>query len=361
MNNIIFIKTKIADFTIDIKIKLVEGINCFFGPSGAGKTSVINCIAGLKKPKQAKIIINSKTLIDTKKNIMTPINKRQIGYVFQEPRLFPHLNVKKNLLYGFNLNKKKETKFNYNEVINLLSLNSLLKRYPNNLSGGEKQRVAIGRALLCQPDLLLMDEPLVSLDQEKKNELIMYIAKINDILCIPAIYVSHSISETFILGNKIHFIKTGRLIFSGDRNSSLNFYNKSNNYTFKDSFIKGEVKKVDLEQGLTEIKLGKECLIVFSKALTLNQKVIVKIKSTDIIISKVIPTDISSLNYIKTIVADIIYQQDLICLILKFDQNIIKAHLTKKSFIKLGIKKGSYYFAIIKALNINDVIDIGLI
>ena len=223
MKNIVLIKTKISNFIINVNIKLKEGINCFFGPSGSGKTSIINCIAGINKAKESRIIINNKILEDTDKNIFVPIHKRNIGYVFQDSRLFPHLSIKNNLLYGLKINYKKKINFYYDEVINLLGLSHLLYRFPYNLSGGEKQRVAIGRALLCQPDLLLMDEPLASLDQDKKDELIKYIVKINEILSIPAIYVSHSISETFILANCVHFIKNGSLMYSGKPRKCLKF------------------------------------------------------------------------------------------------------------------------------------------
>ena len=361
MNNIIFIKKKINDFKIDVKINLIKGINCFFGPSGAGKTSIINCVAGINRSINGSIIINNKTLEDTRKNIFVPIHKRNIGYIFQDSRLFPHLSIKNNLTYGLKLNKNNNKNFSYDEIIKLLSLKNLLHRYPYNLSGGEKQRVAIGRALLSQPDLLLMDEPLVSLDQDKRDELVRYIVKIGDILNIPAIYVSHSISETFMLGDRVHFIKNGELIYSGNRDSALNYYNKNNNSIFKDSYIKGKVINVDLSEGLTKIKLGRESITVFSSTLHLDQKVIVKIRSTDIIISQAVPDKISSLNYIHAQIDDIIYQEGLICLILNFEKNIIKAHITKKSFTKLKIKKGTKCFAIIKALNINDVINITLV
>ncbi len=361
MKNIISIKTKISDFVIDINIQLKEGINCFFGPSGAGKTSIINCIAGINKAKESKIIINNKILEDTNKKILVPINKRNIGYVFQDSRLFPHLNIKNNLLYGSKLNNKKKKIFHYDEIINLLGLSHLIHRFPYNLSGGEKQRVAIGRALLCQPDLLLMDEPLTSLDQDKKDELIKYIVKINEILNIPAIYVSHSISETFILGNSVHFINNGALLYSGNRDKAINFYNRNENLFFRDSYIKGIVIKVNSSEGLTEIKLGKERLTVFSNTLHIDQNVIVKIRSTDIIISKIIPDKLSSLNYIKTSIADVFFEKELICLLLNFEKNTIKALLTKKSYYKLNIKKGMYCYAIIKALNINDVTNISLV
>ena len=361
MKNKVSIKTKISNFIIDVNIELKEGINCFFGPSGAGKTSIINCIAGINKAKESKIIINNKVLEDTSQNILVPIHKRNIGYVFQDSRLFPHLSIKNNLIYGLKLNFKKNKNFHYEEIINLLSLRHLLHRFPYNLSGGEKQRVAIGRALLCQPDLLLMDEPLASLDQEKKDELIEYIVKINEILNIPAIYVSHSISETFTLGSCIHFIRNGALMYSGNRDSAINFYNKKDNFFFKDSFLKGKVIKVNSLDGLTEIKLGEENLTVFANSLYLDQNVIVKIRAADIIISKIIPDKISSLNYIKTKIEDVIFEKGLVCLFLNFEKNIIKALLTKKSYVKLNIKKGMKCYAIIKALNINDVTNISLV
>ena len=361
MSNLIHINTKLGKFHLNIKVNLVNGINCFFGPSGAGKTSIINCIAGLNKPEEAKIIINKNILIDTQSKVSKPVHKRGIGYVFQDSRLFPHLNIKHNLLYGYRLNSTSNKTFLYNEIIKLLDLKVLLDRFPNNLSGGEKQRVAIGRALLCQPKLILMDEPLSSLDNNKKTELVAYIARVNEVLKIPAIYVSHSISETFILGNRIHFIEAGKVVFSGNRSKSLLFYNKNDNSILKDSFIKGYVTKVNKSEGLIEIKLDNEKLIIFSKALKLNQQVIVKVKSSDIIISKILPKQISSLNYLKAYVTDIIHQDSLVCLVLVVGNNNLKAHLTLKSFNKLKIKKGTKCYAIIKAININDIIDISLI
>ncbi len=169
MNNFVNIKTSLGSFNLDIKLEIVNGINCLFGPSGSGKTSIINCIAGLIKPKFAKIEINGKILNNTKEKFFCPIHKRNIGYVFQDARLFPHLKVINNLTYGEIFSKNRENKFNKNDIIELLNLKKLLSRYPYNLSGGEKQRVAIGRALLSQPKLIIMDEPLASLDQKKKK------------------------------------------------------------------------------------------------------------------------------------------------------------------------------------------------
>ena len=155
------------------------------------------------------------------------------------------------------------------------------------------------------------------------------------------------------MANCVHFIKNGTLIYSGNRDKAINFYNKNENFLFRDSYIKGIVIKSDLSEGLTEIKLGKDSITVFSNTLNLGQHVIVKIKATDIIISTIIPDKLSSLNYLKTKVEGVVFEKGLACLVLNYEKNIIKALLTKKSYNKLNIKKGNYCFAIIKALNRN--------
>ena len=359
MTNMIKIKTKLGKFSLNVNFEISKGINCLFGPSGSGKTSVINCIAGLIKPLNSHISINQRLLNDTRNNYFCPIHKRKIGYVFQDARLFPHLSVKNNLLYGKKFNK--QDKFGFNFIVDILDLTKLLKRFPVNLSGGEKQRIAIGRALLSQPDIILMDEPLVSLDQEKKENIIKYIKKIDMKLNIPMIYVSHSITETFVLGKKISFIKNGKIIFSGNKQKALNYYNQEYNFYNKNSFIRGKVIKLNRSTGLTEIDIGKNKLLIFSNSFTVGSKVIVKIRSSDIIISKRIPIEISSLNFLKVNIKNIIFQEKLILLLLKHEDEIIKAHITKKSFIDLNLNKFDTCYALIKAVNINDIYRVSFI
>ncbi len=359
MTSKVIIKTKLDKFNLDVRLKIVNGINCLFGPSGSGKTSIINCIAGIIKPEEADIEIDKVKLNSTKKNIFSPIHKRNIGYVFQDSRLFPHLLVKNNLLYGMRFNKRK--KFNFLEIVQLLGLEDLLDRYTYNLSGGEKQRVAIGRALLCQPKLILMDEPLASLDQSKKNELLHYISKLNKKLKLPIIYVSHSITENFSLGQRINFIEKGKIVFSGNREQALLFYNKGQKLFSSASYIKGKVLRIIQFSGLTEIKIGKKKLTIFTDAFKVGSEVIVKINSSDIIISKILPEGLSSLNYLRVQISDVKKDNKLISLLLKHEQNILKAHLTIKSFRKLNLKTGDFCYALIKAVNINDIINISLL
>ena len=359
MNSYVIIKTKLNNFDLDINLSLVKGINCLFGPSGSGKTTIVNCIAGLVRPEVADIEIDKVKLNSTKDNIFLPIHKRDIGYVFQDSRLFPHLSVKKNLLYGTKFNKSK--KFKFLDIVNLLGLESLLNRYTYNLSGGEKQRVAIGRALLRQPKLILMDEPLASLDQNKKTELLQYIYKLDQRLKLPIIYVSHSITETFSLAKRINFIEKGKVVFSGNKEQSLLFYNKGQKIYSEASYIKGKVLKIIKLSGLTEIEIGKSKLTIFSDAFKKGSTVIVKINSSDIIISKIKPNGLSSLNFLRVQVYSININDKLVSLLLKYEKNILKAHITKKSFQKLRLKPGKICYALVKAVNINDITNVSLL
>ena len=361
MNNIINVKKKLGDFNLNINLKLIDGINCFFGPSGSGKTSIINCIAGLIKPDYAEIIINNVTLNNTKKNYFCPIHKRNIGYVFQDSRLFPHLNVIKNLTYGEILSKDKKIHFSTNHIISLLKLEKLINRYPYNLSGGEKQRVAIGRALLSQPKLIIMDEPLASLDHSKKNELLSYIAKVYFKFKIPIIYVSHSSTETFLLGHKINFINNGKLVFSGKKINAFNYFNKNYQNNKSDNFFQGIVENVNRKDNLTKIKIQDQSLIVFTKNFKIEEKVLVRISASDLIICKTLPKAISTLNYLHLILSSIKYDKNIVVLYFKFNSSLLKAHITKISFENLKLKKSDYCYILIKAININEVMSFNLI
>ncbi|NUF26593.1 molybdenum ABC transporter ATP-binding protein [Gilliamella sp. ESL0254] len=188
-----------------------QGITAILGVSGSGKSTLINLINGLIKPDQGYIKLNNTSLVDCDKNLFIDPEKRQIGTVFQDALLFPHYKVIKNLTYGANnFNSSK-----FDEIVNVLNIHSLLNRYPAMLSGGEKQRVAIGRALLTNPLLLLMDEPLSALDMPRKKELLTYIDKLANELNIPIIYVTHNINEVKKIANNVAILDQGKLIEFG--------------------------------------------------------------------------------------------------------------------------------------------------
>ncbi len=175
------------------------------GHSGAGKTSVLNAIAGLLRPAHGRIEVDGRVLFDAEAGIDLPVHERHVGYVFQDARLFPHMSVRRNLLYGARRGSRAEpARFGFDDVVQLLGIGALLRRRPHNLSGGEAQRVAIGRALLSQPRILLLDEPLSALDRARREEVIPYLQKVRDNTPLPMVYVSHSLDEVRRLTAAVH-------------------------------------------------------------------------------------------------------------------------------------------------------------
>ncbi|MDF2154491.1 molybdenum ABC transporter ATP-binding protein ModC [Vibrio sp. CAU 1672] len=202
----------LADTYFDIELELPgNGISALLGRSGAGKTTLINVISGLVTPEQGKVQVGQHVLFDSDKGINLPVYQRNIGYVFQDARLFPHYSVQGNLLYGV----KKHDDAYFETVTSLLAIKPLLARFPISLSGGEKQRVAIARALLSKPDLLLMDEPLASLDMPRKREVMPFLEELSEQVQIPIIYVSHSLQEILRLAHHLTILDKGKVLTSG--------------------------------------------------------------------------------------------------------------------------------------------------
>lgn len=218
------IRQKHGSFELQLGFQLAEcGIAIIFGPSGSGKTSLINCIAGLKTPDAGHIACHGATCFDADHGINLPPEKRNLGYVFQDARLFPHLSVRDNLCFGLRFHASSPNPLApcIEDVADLLDIGPLLHRHPQHLSGGEKQRVAIGRALLCRPRLVLMDEPLASLDMNLKEGLVAYIARIPLQWNVPVLYVTHSTDEALALGNSMLLLRHGRLEAQGAVDATL--------------------------------------------------------------------------------------------------------------------------------------------
>lgn len=202
------VQKKLGEFFLQAELSIPnQGITGIFGVSGSGKSSLINLISGLITPDQGFIRLNDRTLVDIEKKVNLPPQQRKVGYVFQDARLFPHYKVKGNLLYGVKSFEQQA----FNHIVDLLGIAHLLSRYPASLSGGEKQRVAIGRALLSQPDILLMDEPLSALDLPRKNELLQYLDKLSQAVKIPILYVTHSIEELERLAERVILLENGKI------------------------------------------------------------------------------------------------------------------------------------------------------
>jgi molybdate transport system ATP-binding protein len=209
------VSKQLGEFAVEACFASEGRVTGLFGASGAGKTSLINMIAGLLRPDRGIITVDGETLDDTAVHTLVPVHRRRIGYVFQDARLFPHLDVRENLDYGRRMNRLADDPAARARVTDLLDIGSLLDRRPGRLSGGERQRVALGRALLAQPRLLLMDEPLGSLDEERKVEILPYLVRLRDEAAIPMVYVSHDAGELRQLATQIVMLKRGRVIAFG--------------------------------------------------------------------------------------------------------------------------------------------------
>ena len=206
------IEHQLGEFSLDIHVQFEPGLTALFGPSGAGKTSLIHAVAGILNPRVGRIVLGERVLLDTEKGIRIPTHLRQLAYIFQDPRLFPHMTVLENLRYGQRFLGARQALGSLDETVEILGIGHLLSRHPAALSGGEKQRVAIGRALLSSPSLMLADEPLAALDEPRKDELMAVFERIRDDLKVPIIYVSHASAEVSRLADTIIRMDQGRVI-----------------------------------------------------------------------------------------------------------------------------------------------------
>jgi molybdate transport system ATP-binding protein len=205
------VEKRLGDFRLDVRFKTETGVTALFGPSGAGKTTLVNMISGLLRPDRGKIVLGEAVLFDGAARIDLPVHRRHIGYVFQEGRLFPHLSVRRNLDYGRRMRALSPDPAQLARIVSLLEIGHLLDRRPGRLSGGERQRVAIGRALLMRPRLLLLDEPLASLDPARKREILPYLERLRDEVGIPMVYVSHQAAELRRIATAVVRLKGGRV------------------------------------------------------------------------------------------------------------------------------------------------------
>ena len=211
------VEKRLGDFAITARFESAAGVTALFGPSGSGKTTLVNMIAGLIPPDRGRITLGDDVLFDSAKRINVPANRRRIGYVFQEGRLFPHLTVAANLDYGRRMLRLAPDLKETQHIVDLLDIGHLVDRRPGKLSGGERQRVAVGRALLMRPRLLLLDEPLASLDAARKREILPYLERLRDETRVPMVYVSHHAGELRRIATSVVRLDDGRVAAAGGK------------------------------------------------------------------------------------------------------------------------------------------------
>jgi molybdate transport system ATP-binding protein len=348
---------RLGDFVLDAKFATAGRFIAFFGPSGSGKTSLVQAIAGLIAPKRARIAIDDHTLIDTERGIALPPYRRKLGYVFQDGRLFPHLSVRQNLLYGAWFAKAQVKKGpSLGQVCRLLGIEQLLDRHPQFLSGGEKQRVAIGRALLAAPQLLLLDEPLAALDEARKQEIMPYLERLRDEAHIPIIYVSHSIAEVARLSDTLVVLSEGRVQAAGpsiEVMQSLEFFGTAEKEE-AGALVEGSILRHDDRYGLTTLVSRAGEWRVPLLDLAVGKRVRMRIRSRDVMIALVVPDGMSAVNVFPAVVTEIgPLSGPGVDIKLNCNREILLARLTRFSVERLNLHPGTAVFAIIKSVSLD--------
>ena len=348
------IEQQLGAFHLKVKFAAEAPIVGLFGRSGAGKTSVINAIAGITRPRRGSIRINDLFLFDAVKGIDLPPEERRIGFVFQDALLFPHMDVESNLLYGQRLRSPKDRFIDEVRVVELLGLGALLRRKPKALSGGEKQRVAIGRALLAQPRVLLMDEPLAALDVPRKAEILDYIERLRDELTIPIVYVSHSVTEITRLADTVVVLSDGKCLAVGEVEEvmgRLDLKPATGRYE-AGSVLDTRVTAHDAKDLLTTLSFDGGQLIVPHLDASIGERVRARIRARDVSLSIQKPTGISILNVLAAHVTAIDQETGpIVDLQLAVGGATLVARITHRSFEQLGIQTGQKLYALIKAVS----------
>ena len=342
---------RFADFALDVAFQLRPGITALFGKSGCGKTTVIQAIAGLLTPDHGRITQDSRVLLDTAQGIALPPHLRHCAVVFQEARLFPHLTVRQNLTYGrwFATDRHGTA---LDDIIALLDIAPLLSRRPGLLSGGEKQRVAIGRALLSNPRILLMDEPLAALDDPRKAEILPYIEQLRDQTTLPILYVSHALTEVTRLANSLVLIDAGRVLRQGPVAAVLSDPTLARSLGPRDL---GSVLRATLSaqepDGLTRLHTAAGPIFLPRINAPTGTILRVRIAAQDVILSRTRPKGLSALNILPAQVIALHLDDGPGALVqLALGDDRLLARITRRSATALDLQVGTQVFAVLKSM-----------
>lgn len=346
-------KSFAGGFRLEARLKTGRGrVTALFGPSGAGKSTLANCIAGLIRPDAGRIELDGEVLFD--EGIDLPPNRRGIGYVFQDARLFPHLSVEGNLRFGLKRTPKARRKVAFDQVVALLDIGPLLARRPTTLSGGEKSRVGFGRAVLTSPRLLIFDEPLASLDAARKAEILPFIERLRDDLAIPMIYVSHSVEEILRLADDVTVMAAGSIVQAG---AAVEILNSADVVRAADgdagAVVEAKVARADAGDGLSELAVGAASLFVPQLALPEGALLRLRIRARDIALSRTRPQGISVLNVLPARIVSVTDDGAASAEVVLDAGVSLRARITRRSARELALAPGGEVFALIKSVAID--------
>ncbi len=340
-----------ADFTIP-----QGGVTALFGPSGAGKSTVVAAIAGLLRPRHGRIALGQRLLVDTQAGVFVPPQARRIGTVFQDARLFPHMRVEDNLRYGWRRAPTRVSEAEIDHVVALLGLEALRTRRPAGLSGGEKGRVALGRALLSSPDLLLLDEPLAALDAARKAEILPYLERLRDETRVPMLYVSHSLDEVTRLADNVILLRDGRVAAQGsvfDLLGDLEFAAGMGLPAYGAAF-EARIAQQRRDAGLTVLAFAGGELVVAALERPVGATLRVRVRAEDVMLAREEPRAISANNVLAARISAIHQgagnQADV-----QLDCGGAKlvARITRASVARLALAPGLSVFAIVKSVTVD--------
>lgn len=356
------LKHRLGGFSLDVAFTAGSGVTALFGRSGAGKTTVVNAIAGLLRPDQGRVVLDGRVLLDRGSGTWVPPHRRRIGYVFQEARLFPHLTVRQNLFYGRFFNRLGLRSDAFDRVVALLGIGALLDRRPRHLSGGERQRVAVGRALLAEPALLLLDEPLASLDAQRRAEILPFLERLRDEGGVPMVLVSHQMEEVVRLAGTLVLLEEGRTVAAGPRDEITRRPDLARLLTGMDGgagpgggtvWLPGRVSGRDAAWGLTLVRTPAGPLSLAGVAQPLGAEVRVRIRGRDVLVSLTPPDGLSARNALPARIVDI---QPLgagaVQVQLALGGEVLTVPLTARAVAELGLRPGLDVWAVIAAAGV---------
>lgn len=347
------VQQQLGAFQLDVDIQSgIGGVTAFFGPSGSGKTSLINAVAGLSRPERAFIRIGDKLLSDTEQGVFVPPHKRRIGYVFQDARLFPTMDVRCNLTYPTRFHSLHSP---LEPITETLGITHLLDRFPRDLSGGEAQRVAIGRALMAAPDLLLMDEPLAALDQSRRDEILPYLDNLQRFSETQIFYVSHSMAEVARLADMIVLMREGRVTRSGPAYDILSDPAAVPDIGVREAgaVIEAVVTQVDAGDGLSALETSAGVLLLPRVRAVAGAVMRVRILASDIILAREAPAGLSALNILPAQVTNILDGSGPgVAVALQSGSDRLVARVTRRSARALQLEAGAACFAVIKSVSV---------
>lgn len=346
------ITQRYAGFTLDATLDAPDGVTAISGPSGAGKSTLVRAIAGVLRPEGGRVSLHGEVLFDAAQGIWVPPHKRRVGFVFQDARLFAHMNVAQNLDYGKPLNPSAHLA---RDIPEMLGISHLMERGPGTLSGGETQRVAIGRALMSEPRLLIMDEPLAALDEARKAEILPYLERLRAAGGPPLLYVSHAIEEIARLADHLVLMRDGKTTRTGPVQDLL-----ADPEAVRDlgpraagAMIEARLVEVEAGDGLSRLETSAGALFLPQRSEAVGTVMRVRIRASDVMLSRDRPDRISALNILKAEIVSVHEGQGPgAAVALNSGRDRLLARITRRSARQMGLKPGMSCYAVIKSVSV---------